>query len=235
MFKVRPFFWWWCCVCCCSVLLTLCIHYFTSPRWPQQNCPLWDFFIIILFYWIELNLLLFLLLKLKIFMLKRWIASCPCFVSTCVFFLPVSTVSFFFKQCAVDPWWKLRIYSCARWQLPTAAQVLAVVFVWRLQCLWSSDRDDHFVLQTEAVVIKPRYSRPGFVWMNSMRTCLAVWSNSVGICFVWSNRITTCFVWLEQNHNLFCLVGTETQLVLFGRTGSELVLLGPVASELVLH
>ena len=39
MVKVRPFRWR-CCVCCCIVLL--CIHYFTSPPWPQQNCPLWD-------------------------------------------------------------------------------------------------------------------------------------------------------------------------------------------------
>ena len=28
MVKVRPFCWWWC--VCCIVLLTLCIHYFTS-------------------------------------------------------------------------------------------------------------------------------------------------------------------------------------------------------------
>ena len=40
MVKVRPFCWW-CCVCC-IVLLTLCIHYFTSLPRPQQNCPLWD-------------------------------------------------------------------------------------------------------------------------------------------------------------------------------------------------
>ena len=29
--KVEPFCWWWWCVCCCTVLLTLRIHYFTSP------------------------------------------------------------------------------------------------------------------------------------------------------------------------------------------------------------
>ena len=43
MVKVR-LFRWWCCVCC-PVLLTLCLEkkkMFTSPPWPQQNCPLWD-------------------------------------------------------------------------------------------------------------------------------------------------------------------------------------------------
>ena len=46
MFKVRPFCWW-----CCLVLLTLCIHYFTSLPWPQQNCPLWNNYSF--FNWIE--------------------------------------------------------------------------------------------------------------------------------------------------------------------------------------
>ena len=35
-------FCWRCCASCCIVLLTLCSHYFTSPPWPQQNCPSWD-------------------------------------------------------------------------------------------------------------------------------------------------------------------------------------------------
>ena len=53
MVKVRPFCWWGCIYC--VVLLILCIYYFTSPPWPQQNCPLWNDYSFFFFFWNELN------------------------------------------------------------------------------------------------------------------------------------------------------------------------------------
>ena len=50
--KVRPFCWW-CCVCC-IVLLTLCIHYFTSCHDHNKTAPCIPHGIKV--FWIELNL-----------------------------------------------------------------------------------------------------------------------------------------------------------------------------------